>query len=859
MSLAALHTDEQYALLTALDRSMAIIEFSPDGQVLRANRNYLDIFGYSEEEILQRAHQSFCIDSHAQSEDYRSFWNTLLNGHFSTGLYQRIAADGRCVWLEASYNPIHDDSGALLKIVKFASDVTARIEHEQQQREYIQRLALSADKASSALIMTDRHGEVVYTNQALTQLFGYQPADLLGHPIEQIFNLPHADDDAFEQIRAGLLEGKSYHSEEMILNKFNHPLWCSLSASPIFDEQQRLSYCITVLTDITATKMREMLQHKVLEAMAREASLSEVMLLICREVERIAPEVIASILQVDEEGFLRPLASPSLPESYSNALDGVHSGPCVGSCGTAAFRNEPVLVRDISSDPLWSEYKSLALPLGLRACWSTPIPSSDGRVIGTFAFYYRESRSPDDLHKRLVDMSIHLCSLALERESARLRIRQLAFYDSLTGLPNRSLLLAQAEQAIASAKRKSESLVVLFIDLDRFKQVNDSLGHPAGDELLGMIAQRLREQMRGGDIVGRLSGDEFVVLLNPCTTEQATNTVERLLGLLSQPCQIAGVSLMPSASIGISQYPENGTDMETLLHRADLAMYQAKTNGRSHFSFFSDEMNQLAQERLALETALREALQQRTLTLHYQPQINLKDGRLHGIEALARWRHPTFGNISPMRFIPLAEECGLIGQLGQWALEESCRQLAAWRKAGLDIPSISVNLSPTNFHNLELTQQINATLAEHALAPQDLTLEITESVLLDTNPSTLRTLNEVHAQGIGLAMDDFGTGYSSLGYLRRLPLNELKLDRSFVHDMEHDEAALALTHAVIHIGESLKMTVVAEGVENEAQRTLLEQQGYKIAQGYLFSRPLAPEQMEDWMRRARVDESSAQK
>ncbi|TBU89290.1 sensor domain-containing protein [Stutzerimonas kirkiae] len=855
MSVAAPREAQQQALLTALDRSMAIIEFAPDGQVLRANRNYLDIFGYSEEQILQRSHGSFCVESHARSEDYRIFWDTLLSGRFSTGLYQRVAADGHCVWLEASYNPIHDSTGALLKIVKFASDVTARIEHERQQREYIQRLALSADKASNTLIMTDRHGAVVYANQALTQLFGFQPGELLGQPMEQVFNLPHAGSDVFERIHSCLLEGRSYHSEEMIIGKFNQPLWCSLSASPVLDEQNQLNHCIIALTDITTSRMREMLQHKVLEAMAREASLTDVMLLICREVERIAPEVIASILQVDEQDCLRPLASPSLPESYAQALDGLPIGPCVGSCGTAAFRNAPVLVRDIATDPLWSEYKALALPLGLRACWSTPIPGGDGKAIGTFAFYYRESRGPDDFHKRLVEMSTHLCSLALERESARLRIRQLAFYDSLTGLPNRSLLLAQAEQAIANAKRQGENLMVLFIDLDRFKQVNDSLGHPAGDELLGIIAQRLREQMRGGDIVGRLSGDEFVVLLNPCTTEQATNTIERLQELLSQPCRVAGVTLTPSASIGISQYPENGHDMETLLHRADLAMYQAKANGRSHFSFFSDEMNQLAQERLALETALREALQQRTLTLHYQPQINLESGRLHGIEALARWHHPTFGNVSPMRFIPLAEECGLIGQLGQWALEESCRQLAAWRRAGLDVPAISVNLSPTNFHNLELTRYINDTLSEHALAPRDLTLEITESVLLDTNPSTLRTLNEVHAQGIGLSMDDFGTGYSSLGYLRRLPLDELKLDKIFVHDMEHDETALALTHAVIRIGESLKMTVVAEGVETQAQRELLEQQGYKVAQGYLFSRPLAPEQMEDWLRRT-VDQNT---
>ena len=334
---------------------------------------------------------------------------------------------------------------------------------------------------------------------------------------------------------------------------------------------------------------------------------------------------------------------------------------------------------------------------------------------------------------------------------------------------------------------------MLFIDLDRFKQVNDSLGHPAGDELLRQIAGKLRQDLRASDIAGRLSGDEFVVVLPQSDVVQTTDMVERLLELLGAPVTVAGVALAASASVGIAMFPDDGRDMETLLHRADMAMYQAKSSGRGCFSFFSSEMNQLAQERLALETALRQAIQTRQLHLHYQPQVDMETGKLYGVEALARWTHAELGEISPVRFIPLAEECGLIADLGHWALREACRQLSAWRAQGLAVPAVSVNLSPTSFHNLDLPRMIADTLQINSLTSQDLTLELTESILLDTNPSTMKTIAEVHANGIRLAMDDFGTGYSSLSYLRRLPVNELKLDRSFVADLGNDEAARALS------------------------------------------------------------------
>ncbi|HBN8048974.1 TPA: EAL domain-containing protein, partial [Pseudomonas aeruginosa] len=475
-----------------------------------------------------------------------------------------------------------------------------------------------------------------------------------------------------------------------------------------------------------------------------------------------------------------------------------------------------------------------------------------GTVIGVLVFYYHDRRTPSSLHVRLVEAASPLCALAMEREEDRENIRQLAFYDSLTELPNRSLLHAKADHALAEAKRSKTSMSVLFIDLDRFKQVNDSLGHPAGDELLRAIAERLHANRRASDIVGRLSGDEFVVVLPNCGSEHVTEIVEEIKLSISQPLNIGGVVVSPSASIGVSVFPQDGHDMGTLIHRADMAMYQAKGGGRGRFSFFSPELNQLALERQELESALRLAIESDELRLDYQPQINIADGALYGVEALARWNHAKFGEVSPVRFIALAEECGLIGDLGVWAVKEACRQLASWRRKGLSVPAVSVNLSPSNFHNLDLANMIMNTLGQHDLRAEDLTVELTESVLLDTNPNTMKVLGDVNANGIKLAMDDFGTGYSSLGYLRKLPIKELKLDRSFVLDLETDETSRALSEAVIRIGDSLRLKVVAEGVEEIGQYRVLQEQGYHVAQGYFLSKPLAPKDFEVWFDKHQV-------
>jgi diguanylate cyclase (GGDEF)-like protein/PAS domain S-box-containing protein len=838
------YKDLSQIFIQTLEQSVdSVVVIDSQNRIILFNEASEKLWGYGSDEVLGRN-----VDQ-LVPKLIRPMHDSYIDANRRTGINKIVGTsrdvlieckDGTRRWGSMSISRI-DAQGQIL-YAAFIKDITQQ--HEEQRRLYL--LSLVVDTTENAIIVTDASWEIIYVNDGFTHMFGYSAKDVVNRtPIEVL--APHFKHSGIAAIRRQLVKNEAYHGQEFVYDRGGQRVWCNITTHPVHDANGQLTNTVSVMVDVTHTRMHEVLRHKMLEAMAREESLETLMNLACSEVQRIAPEVIATVLRVDGQGLLHTLAAPCLPVEYSRALDGTPIEPYSGSSGSSALSGESIMVSDIASHPFWEPFRDLALPLGLKACWSTPIKSSNGRVLGMFVFYYRDSRKPSRLHQLLVKACIHLCALALEREESRVHIRQLAFYDDLTGLANRNLLHARAEQAIAQASRHQSSLAVVFIDLDRFKQVNDSLGHPAGDEFLRVIAHRLSEHRRESDIVSRLSGDEFVLVLPQCTLDHSVDLIEQLRARLSAPCQISGVTLRPSMSIGVSMFPSDGRTMEVLLHRADMAMYQAKTSVRGSICFFSDRLDRLAQGRLRLEAALREAIDGQALRLVYQPQIDLHESKLHGIEALARWTHPQLGEVSPACFIPLAEECGLIGEFGLWALREACRQLAAWRKQGLRVPTVSVNMSPTNFHNRDLSKIIIRTLEQYGLQTKDLTLEITEHVLMDTNPDTMATIEEVHALGISLAMDDFGTGYSSLSYLRRMPIQELKLDRSFVNDLESDATSQALSEAVIRIGESLQLRVVAEGVETVAQQRILQNQGYRIAQGFLISRPLDADDLGRWL------------
>jgi len=438
-----------------------------------------------------------------------------------------------------------------------------------------------------------------------------------------------------------------------------------------------------------------------------------------------------------------------------------------------------------------------------------------------------------------IDFYIASFSDISEQKAAEERIRYVAHHDALTGLPNRLHLSIALDRALAVAQRERHKVAVLFIDMDRFKVINDTLGHHVGDQLLVEVARRLKGCVRESDVVARLGGDEFVVVQTGLNDPAAVSPVAaKILHALGQPYEIAGHLLHSSPSIGISLYPDDGEDGATLMKNADTAMYYAKEQGRNNAQFFTAAMNVAAAERLELERDLRVALEARQFELHYQPQVCAQTGRVCAVEALLRWRHPKRGLVLPIKFIPIAENAGLIEPLGAWVLDEACRQAAAWKAAGLEGVTMAVNLSAHQLRSSNLVELVRAALDHHGLGQGDLELEVTESVAMADPERAIGQLKALRALGVKLAIDDFGTGYSSLAYLKHLPLDTLKLDRSFVNDIETDANDAAICAATVALAHTLGLEVVAEGVETRAQqRYLTHIHRCDKLQGYLFGKP----------------------
>ena len=452
---------------------------------------------------------------------------------------------------------------------------------------------------------------------------------------------------------------------------------------------------------------------------------------------------------------------------------------------------------------------------------AAPIHDRGGRVIGAVMVFHDVSQA----------------------RAMVLKMSHLAQHDFLTNLPNRLLLKDRLTQAIALARHHGNQLAVLFLDLDRFKHINDSLGHAIGDQLLQSVAERLVACVRSSDTVSRQGGDEFVILLSKVEHgEDAARSAEKLLIELAAPYGIALHDLHVTVSIGIGIYPDDGQDAETLVRSADTAMYHAKENGRNNYQFFTQDMNIRAVERQSLEGGLRRALGRQEFVLHYQPKVNLETGAITGAEALIRWHHPDRGLVPPAQFVPIAEDCGLILPIGRWVLREACRQTRAWLDAGLRPGPVAVNISAVEFRAKDFLESVRAALEDTRLEPRYLEIELTESVLMQDAESTNSVLQALKAMGVRLTVDDFGTGYSSLSYLRRFPIDALKIDQSFVRDITSDPDDATIVSAVIGMGKSLKQQVIAEGVETREQLAFLQSQGCDEGQGYYFSQPVVTEE-----------------
>ncbi len=484
--------------------------------------------------------------------------------------------DGSRILAALSLSPI--EIGGQSRTIAFVRDITVEVD----QRERLALLTLVADTTNRAVVVTDQDLRIVYTNAAFAGMFGYSSEEASGRQASELLVGRDTDRKTLARLRRRI--GKESRGEEEILSydRNGEEIWISANVQSFRNRRGRLKYIFALLTDITETKQLRSLQLLIMNALADEIPITDIADRLCRRVEEIAPDVVSSLLHIDAGGLVHPLGGPSLPEDYSRALDGVPIGPGVGSCGSAAFYGKAVLAMDIDTDPRWQPYKTRPLEVGLRACWSTPIKAKDGRVIGTFAFYFRECRAPSRWHQRIVDACVHLGALAIERKEARAQIARLAYYDMLTGLPNRTHLRDLIADAI-NACPAGKQVALAFLDVDNFKDVNDTLGHSAGDELLVQFAKCLRAQIQPGDMLGRLGGDEFVIVLPNRDAAGASLVASRITEALVSPLWIGTRQVPMSASMGISIYPDNATDIDALIQQADAAMYQAKQAGRSTY------------------------------------------------------------------------------------------------------------------------------------------------------------------------------------------------------------------------------------------------------------------------------------
>ncbi|CAN7416388.1 EAL domain-containing protein [Bosea sp. LjRoot90] len=588
------------------------------------------------------------------------------------------------------------------------------------------------------------------------------------------------------------------------------------------------------------------LQNAILESIARGEELAAIMTTLCEQVEALAPGVVCSVVTIDDEFRLRALAAPSLPRSYGEAINGTPIGPRVGSCGTAIYRKHPVEVTDIATDAHWEDYRELALPLGLRACWSSPIAARDGRVVGSFAFYYREQRGATPFERRIVETCVHLCAIAIEHEEVNARNHRLAYFDTLTGLPNR----ARFNEAIAQATSRSRSgFGLMLIDIDHLKAINDTMGHAVGDLLIEAVGSRLAAVAPDGTAF-RIGGDEFAVLLPGCDKAgQLRGVASAILAAMQGPLDCEGTTIVPSVTIGGAIAGEDGADSITLRQNADFALYHAKGTRRGGYVRFKGGLRTAMTRRIQTVRTVDEALSAGRLIPYYQPIIRLDTGEIAGMEALARLRLDDGRVVAAGEFQDALLDPKLAYRISGQMLAAITVDMAQWLREGLPIRYIGINVTSADFQKGDLVQRIVRAFERVQVPLEHLVVEITEQVIMGgRRDGVARTMAGLRERGILVALDDFGTGFASLTHLLDFPVDAIKIDRSFVGSIDGGKRSGAIVEALIGIAGRLGMRLVAEGIESEGQARRLAAMGCPLGQGYHYSRPMPAEAVAAFVR-----------
>ncbi|MBI5460606.1 MAG: EAL domain-containing protein [Gammaproteobacteria bacterium] len=721
-----------------------------------------------------------------------------------------FADDGSQGLFETIKTPMVNDGGKVIGVLGIARDITARTQAERALLESQQRTLQYLNIAGVMLVALDSEGRVQLVNRKGCEMLGAAEADILGQDWFENF-LPECirEDirEAFSQLIKGNIAPVEY-LENAILTRGGEERIVAWHNAILRDESGRINGVLSSGEDITERKRAE-----------AQVSLA------------------AKVFEQSGEGILITDAQRNIimVNQAFTAISGYSEAEVLG-------RN-PRLLSSGRHDSTF--YKAMWEAISTQGHWQGEVWNrrKDGSLYPELLSIMRVLDTNGE-----ITHYIGISNDITQRKAAQEHIQRLAHFDPLTGLPNRVLLNDRICHDLRTAQRSRTQLTVMFVDLDHFKNVNDSLGHRIGDELLVAVALRLKTAVREVDTVSRQGGDEFILILPNTDADGAAHVAEKLLTTIAQSYQIENYELTVTLSIGIALYPGDGTDFEVLSKCADAAMYRAKHDGRNNYRFFTAEMQARSTHNLKMENALRRALERDQLQLHYQPQIALHDGSIVGVEALLRWRHPELGMVAPAVFIPIAEESGQILQIGEWALRSAVRQMKTWLDGGLAPMTMAVNLSAVQFRHPHLPELVTQILEEVTLAPHYLELELTEGVAMEDAPAAIAVMDRLHERGIRMSIDDFGTGYSSLSYLKRFKVHRLKIDQSFVREIGADAEDRAIVVAIIGLANSLGLKTIAEGVETAEQLAFLREQGCNEVQGYYFSKPLPAEQFEAFVR-----------
>ena len=849
----------QQALLESNERYMDLYEFAPvgyltvneSGMVSEANWKARSILGIKRKDLGKERFAHFVSSSHKkywqtqfallkslQEGAEQEFELNLSNEEANTHVDVKLS----CVRTHAMENQ------SMVRMTLFDISDMKEAELELRQKEAYQRSLL--DNFPFMVWLKDKESRFLTVNQAFLHACGAESLDQVIGKTDLDFWTPDLADSYRAQDKAVMLS-REPKTLDAIIEVEGKRLWFEAYKSPVIVGDKVVG-TVGFARDISNRRRMsnyEQFRSRMLELVVSEENLQVVLDNIVSGLEQINPAMFCLIALLDEKSKqLQIVSAISLPDGFVKTLEGMKVGMGIGSLGTAVFTKQRVIIEDVTTHPYAAKKRDIAQQYGIGSSWAEPIIGSKGNVLGAFGIYHHGAQTPDEFDITLIEQSARLISIALERNESISKIAHLAYYDDVTGLPNRRFLFEQVKRSMAMNLESGANGALMYIDLDQFKTVNDSRGHDIGDMLLLEVANRLRANLHAADTIARAGGDEFVVLLEGLSGEpiEAAKQVElviaRLLRALNKPYTIAKQKHHITASVGITLFGQQKLDGEEILQQADIAMFQAKKSGRNTYRFFDPKMQANITALVGLESELRKALGENQLRLYYQVQVDHL-GQPFGAEALIRWIHPERGMISPADFIPLAEETGLILPIGAWVLDSACAQIKAWQShASTRELTLSVNISAKQFRQLDFVQQVKQCIEKYGIDPMYLRLELTESMLLEDVEQTVEYMNTLGQVGVQFSLDDFGTGYSSLQYLKRLPLYQLKIDQSFVRDIVTDSHDRTIVRTIIAMAQSMYIGVIAEGVETLEQRELLLTNGCRRYQGFYFGKPMDIEQ-----------------